>query len=42
MKLLRLILTALAVTTLATACGSSTITGPDAPPRHESVMGSGG
>ena len=43
MKLLRLILTVLAVTTLATACGTSTVTFPDdVPPREESVMGSGG
>jgi hypothetical protein len=41
MKLLRLLLTALAVTTLATACGTSTVTAPEIPPHQESVMGSG-
>ena len=39
--LLRLLLTVLAFTTLATACGTSTVTGPDDFPPSESVLGSG-
>jgi len=41
MKLLRLLLTILAVTTLATACGTSTVTAPEMKPLHENQMGSG-
>lgn len=41
MKLLRVVLIALAVATVA-ACGTSTVTGPDAPRVDKSVMGSGG
>jgi hypothetical protein len=41
MKLLRLLLTILAVTTLATACGTSSVTAPDVEPIRENQMGSG-
>jgi hypothetical protein len=41
MKLLRLLLTILAVTTLATACGTSPITAPEIPPHQQNQMGSG-
>ncbi len=41
MKTIRVLLAALTVATLAAACGSSTVTGPEIPPHRENAMGSG-
>ena len=42
MKMIRVLLAILTAATVASACGSSTVTGPEAPSaRHENAMGSG-
>jgi hypothetical protein len=42
MRLLRVILAVLALSTAVAACGSNSVTGPDRPaPRHEQQLGSG-